>query len=349
MEYDALAKQYDSIDMMKLIDAEPADFQKAFDLGYAVDLPPSFASAEHVIGMGMGGSGMAYSILKDFARVFGTVSVEVVSDYWLPSYVKSGQKTAVMITSFSGNTEEPLSSVEEARQAGLPIVSIATGGQLATWSKEHNVPYIPFEYPVSLPRVGIAYTLGIALGVFCKAGFFKFDDSAPNVVKAALDGIAQHVHFNEMKTEGQRLAELLKGKMIYCIGAGWSYPVAIRWKGQFNENAKVIAFAEPMPEMCHNMYLGYELPEIIRTNSAVVFLDSEYDHERNRKRNQLVGHDLEATGVTIIYPTVSDELSPLGTLLAQIILGDYVSYYLALLNKKDPAEMTRIEDLKQRL
>jgi len=177
----------------------------------------------------------------------------------------------------------------------------------------------------------------------------QFDAPAPELMHKALKEIAEHASVPELQKQGQSMAETIKDKMIYVVGAGFSLPVAVRWKGQFNENSKMIAFAEPMPEMCHNMYLGYDLPEVIRVNSVVIFLDSQYDHPQNLKRAELVGADFKATGVTVLHPEFPKALSPFATLLTQIILGDYASYYAALLNDKDPAEMKRIEDLKKRL
>lgn len=340
MDYADLQKKYDSIEMIKLIDAWPDHLKKAFELGKAVELSPEFKSAKHIVGLGMGGSGMAYTILSVMMRSAGKASLEVVSDYDLPPYVTKENGTAVCVTSFSGNTEETLSAAAQALERGCPIVCITTGGKLAEWAKEHNLPLVLFEYPVALPRVALSYTFGVALGVFNKAELLSLDVANGHQDRAAL---------NELKQQGQSIAELLHGKMVYVVGSGWSFPMSVRWKGQLNENAKHIAFAEMMPEMCHNMYLGYDLPESIRKNSAVIFLNTAADHPQNLKRAKLVGMDLAETGVTIIHPKVTDALSQVETFIVQAMLGDYVSYYLALLNHKDPAEMERIESLKKRL
>jgi fructoselysine-6-P-deglycase FrlB-like protein len=108
MDYQALQTKLDSSNMMARIDEWPAIFQKGFDLGYAMDLSDEFKSAKHVIGLGMGGSGMAYTILATIARSNGNASFEVISDYNLPPYVHKDASIAVCVTSFSGNTEETL-------------------------------------------------------------------------------------------------------------------------------------------------------------------------------------------------------------------------------------------------
>lgn len=349
MDYTNLQAKYDSIKMLDLIDAWPKQFQRAFELGYAVELSNNFKHAKHLVGLGMGGSGMAYTVLATLARSFGTVPLEIISDYNLPPYITSASNTAVCVTSFSGNTEETLSAAGQALERGCPIVCITTGGQLAEWAKKNKLPLIQFEYPVSLPRVALSYTLGIAFGVMCKAEMLKPGSEAATVVSASLANLALFTKIDSLKSQGQSIAKQIKDKMVYIVGTGWSYPLAVRWKGQLNENAKQIAFAEMMPEMCHNMYLGYDLPIDIRRNSAVIFLDSPDDHHQNRKRAELVGRDLASSGATILHPELDAKLTPLARLIAMMMLGDYVSYYLALLNEKDPAEMKRIEDLKKQL
>jgi glucose/mannose-6-phosphate isomerase len=97
------------------------------------------------------------------------------------------------------------------------------------------------------------------------------------------------------------------------------------------------------------MYLGYKNPDTILKKSAVIFLDSHLDHPQNRKRVLLVGDEFKKSGVTIIHPNLDNIKSTFGVLLAQLLLGDYVSYYLALKNNEDPLEMERIENLKKKL
>lgn len=349
MDYAPLQEQYDSVKMDMLIERFLDDFALAWEIGAKAPLPAGFGGAKHVVGLGMGGSGMGYTLLTFLARQFGTASVEVVSDYHLPPYVSADSGTVVCATSFSGNTEETLSAVAEAQERGVPILCITTGGKLAAWAKEHRAALATFTYPVSLPRVGLAYTFGVVFSALTKAGILRPGAAGYSVPRDDFPNLNRYISMGAMKTFGQDIAEKVHGKLIYVVGSGFSFAVATRWKGQFNENAKTIAFAELMPEMCHNMYLGYRLPEAIRTNSAVIFLDSHHDHAQNRKRNGLVMEDLAKDGVTVLQPEWPSKLTPISTLLAQLIVGDWASYYLALLNHVDPADTSRIEELKARL
>lgn len=349
MDFEELQKQYDSMDMFSNMERFIDDFDKAFTTGFTAKIPPELKKAKHIVGLGMGGSGMGYSLLQYLARDFGEASIEVVSDYHLPPYVTKESGTVVCATSFSGNTEETLEGVKQAKERGVPIICVTTGGKLAAWAKENGATLITFEYPVPLPRVGLAFTFGIVLGVLCQAEILKPGTSPYDLVKDDFPNLKRYFSVEEAKKMGREIASKVQNKLIYVIGSGFSYAVAVRWKGQFNENSKTIAFAEPMPEMCHNEYLGYRLPENIRTNSAVIFLDSTYDHPQNQKRNRLVGEDLANTGVEVIHPELDSNLTPLSILIAQIMVGDWASYYLSLLNHVDPNDTGRIEELKKRL
>ena len=347
MEYEKLIKKYDSSNMLARIDEFLDEFQKAYSMGYNFAAPKEFLGVRNVVGLGMGGSGMAYTILSNMSRSFGKASVEVIPDYNLPPYV--GKETAVCVTSFSGNTEETLSAAEQARLKGCAIVCISTGGKLVEWARKHNIATIQFSYPV-VPRVGLPYTLGIVLGLFCKAEFIKpTTENLSMLVSSAITDIRIHWSNEDFKKEAQNIVSKIEDKTVFMIGSGLSYSVAVRWKGQLNENAKTIAFVEQMPEMCHNMYLGYKNPDTILKKSAVIFLDSHLDHPQNRKRVLLVGDEFKKSGVTIIHPNLDNIKSTFGVLLAQLLLGDYVSYYLALKNNEDPLEMERIENLKKKL
>jgi len=167
MDYTELQKKLDTTNMLARIDEWPAIFDQGFQLGYGLELPKGFAEADKIVCLGMGGSGMAYTLLSVLSRQNGKHPVEVVSDYHLPPYVTPDSKTAVCVTSFSGNTEETLSAAQEALDRGLPIVCITTGGKLADWAKEHGLGLAQFTYTVG-PLIHLRH----CAGRFLQSGIF---------------------------------------------------------------------------------------------------------------------------------------------------------------------------------
>ncbi len=347
MSFADLQSKLDSSDMYSEIGRFVDVFSSAFSEGRKVKLPPEFLSAKMVLGLGMGGSGMGYKLLRSLSQHFGNVPLEIVSDYNLPAYITTS--TIVFSTSFSGNTEETLSATEQAVNKKLPVVCLTTGGRLADYAKENHLPLFQFNYPVA-PRVGLPYTFGAALGMFVESGLLNLPVSQIESSFDEVRNLMKNWQSPDSETNpASELAKSLVGKQVFVIGGGIMESVAIRWKGQMNENAKTISFTEPMPEMCHNMILGFQNPASARKESAVVFLTSPFDHPRYAKRYQIIGSLFEKDG-SLVYEAASAAKSSLfSSLLSQIIFGDYVSYYLALLNGVDPVEMERIDYLKQRL
>ena len=134
--------------------------------------------------------------------------------------------------------------------------------------------------------------------------------------------------------------------MIY--GAGITGEVAHRWKTQLNENSKTTAFYEVFSELNHNSIVGYSFPEELIRQAMVVMLDSDLLHERIRLRYGITQQLLEQAG--IYYQVVKGEgQSPLSQMMTLVLLGDYVSYYLAILNQVNPTSIQAIDFLKNSL
>ena len=347
MDYKDLQERLDSSKMISRFEEMPDRFLEAFHMGYTATLPEGFKLAKQYIGVGMGGSGMGYRLVSAMARNYGAANIEVLADYHLPPYIN--HNSVVMLTSFSGNTEETLEVAKQAVERGCKIVCITTGGKLAEFAHENNLTLIKFSYPTA-PRVGLPYTFGIVSGLLCQAGVLKpGGPSIPELVEVSVQNVKKHWSHNKLQSKGKEIAEAIKDKMVYVLGSDTMIPVAYVWKAMINENAKTIAFTEEIPEMCHNMYLGYQLPKVVLDNTALIFLTSDFDHPQNSKRMKIVGDELKKAGATVIYNNCDSAVTPLSVVLAQILVGDYTSYYLALLDNLDPVEQARINELKTML
>ena len=144
------------------------------------------------------------------------------------------------------------------------------------------------------------------------------------------------------------LASRLFDRLPVVYGAGLLTAVASRWKAQFNENSKHWAFFEELPELNHNAVVGFPLPQAVRDRVVVLMLRSSYDHRRVQARWEVTGELLRREGVEIETAYGRGE-SRLAHMLSLIHLGDWVSFYLAMLNEVDPTSVAAISFLKQRL
>jgi len=310
-----------------------------------IEMPALAPSSEILIG-GMGGSGIAGDFgaaLSD--RAPGRVAVRKGYDP-LPGWVSRVKPTVVAI-SYSGNTEETISLVTAASDAGLPIVTITTGGQLEKMSSEKGWPSIAVPKGLQ-PRAAVGYLVGAISRLLASFGVLAdqtaaLDEAADLVEATTSDG-------SEAWSMASELAKSLTGRISIIYGGGAiSGAAAQRWKTQINENAKMPAWWSLLPELDHNEVVSWEtLPSITRGLLGIVALTDRSDHPRIRAR---LDHSSALTQSAVPWlaeiPAVGD--SDLARLMSLTACGDLVSWMLAKEAGVDPVPVETIEKLKRLL
>lgn len=297
--------------------------------------------------LGMGGSAISGDILRSLAEVSGRKPVSVVRGYDVPAYVDS--ETLVVACSHSGNTEETLSAFESALAAGARTVVVTTGGRLGEMAAKHGVPVHVYEYDGE-PRSSLGHQLMSLLGVAERAGVLDSQEQAVAEAVKVMRKQRKCLGFESSLRDNpaKQLAWKLRERLPVVVGAGALTAAAHRWKTQLNENSEVWALWEELPEMNHNSVAGFRLPKAIVDRLHVVFLAHPSLHERVLLR-------IDATAAALSEAGVSNERveaegsGPLAQILSAIYLGDFVSYYLALLNGVEPSPVVAIERLKARM
>ncbi|MBC7221213.1 bifunctional phosphoglucose/phosphomannose isomerase [Candidatus Bipolaricaulota bacterium] len=295
------------------------------------------AGFSRVVALGMGGSGIAGGLLGSLL----TVEVASVRDYTLPPWM--GEESLIVALSYSGDTEETLAAFAQARRRTKRLLAVTSGGKLGRLCAREGIPWV--EIPKGYqPRAALGYLLFPLLGLFRRL------DLVPDLGEAlaVLDGLAAELAPGETENEAQKLARRLAGRVPLVYGAGPTAPVAFRWKTQLNENAKQPAFSAELPELCHNEVVGWELTGRLLPQGTVIFLRSAHDHPRVGKRVEILQELLEARGIPWLDVPGRGEGSA-AQLLSLLYRGDWVSYYLALLNGVDPTPVPIIQELKGRL
>jgi len=252
-------------------------------------------------------------------------------------------------SSYSGNTEEPLSAAVEAQRRGAPLLAVTTGGELARRAREWGAPVLTFDYPAQ-PREALGYSMTLLLGALVRLELLP--DPTPEVegAVAILEAMRREIERTvpTAQNAAKELARWLYGHMPVIYGSGLLAPVARRWHGQFNENAKSWAGYAELPEMDHNAVCGTRWPAGLARTVHGIFLRSPYDHPRNQLR-------LEATRELLVKAGISCRTvagrgdSPLAQMLTTVLLGDATSYYLAMLYRIDPGAIQAIVTLKEAL
>ncbi len=294
---------------------------------------------------GMGGSGIGGALARAVLGDRASRPIVMARDYALPAWTTPD--TTVLCASYSGSTEETLALYDAAGALGARRIVATTGGKLADGARADRIPVIPLPGGFQ-PRAAVAYSLVVALEVAAMCG-------AGERLHAEIDVAAAHAEalVAEWGPDGsddclpKTLARGLLGTVPQIAGAGLTAPIAYRWKTQINENAKLPAFANELPELDHNEICGWEGADELGPFSAV-FLDDSDLHPRVRQRIELTRGWIASRGIaTYRLDTVGE--TRMERLVSLVLLGDLVSLYLAVLRGVDPASIDAIERLKEAL
>lgn len=334
----------DPMDMLARIRELPLQCRQSWAAVSGATLPESCCRALNVAVLGMGGSAIGGDLARSLVSASCRAPITVLRDYDLPAWVD--ENTLVIASSYSGNTEETLSAFEEATARGSHMVAMTTGGKLQEAAVAAGATVFPVTY-VSQPRAALGWSLVPMLGLLQAAGFSP--DQSVAVAEAAdvMDLLQAEIDATvpEHGNAAKQLARRLQGRIPVVYGSGLLSEVARRWKGQMNENAKNWSFYEVLPELNHNAVLGYEFPADLAARLTVIMLSAPGDHPRNRVRQTVTAELLRRAGVKVEDVSARGQ-SPLAQILSAIHLGDYVSYYLAILNGVDPSHVNAINYLK---
>jgi glucose/mannose-6-phosphate isomerase len=337
----------DPQDMLGRIKELPAQCRRAWQAVGEFTLPADYADVDNIVVLGMGGSAIGGDLVRTLALNESKVPVIIHRDYGLPAYVD--ERTLMIASSYSGNTEEVLSAFVAALKTGAQKLAITTGGRLGELAAAGNIPVFKIDYQ-SQPRAALGYSFIPTIGVLQKLGFLTEKTAG---VEEAISVMERMVTELDEKSPlsvnvAKQIAQRLHGKLVVIYGAGILAEVAHRWKTQINENSKAWAFYEVFPELNHNATVGYPFPPEIIEKIKVIVLRSPLFNERIELRYKVTEELLERAGVPYEYVDSTGE-SALSQMMGLIITGDFVSYYLGILNGVDPTPVEVISYLKDKL
>lgn len=302
----------------------------------------------NIVVAGMGGSAISADIVRTISSAESSLPLTVSRDYELPRYV--GRESLVITSSYSGNTEETLSAFRDARRKGAQIVAITSGGELRQSAQETGISVYPIDIS-SPPRAAIAHLVAPLLHVL--ASLQQISDPSLAVQAAAnrLEDLAGRLGPDSGGDENQCavLAAKLHDKLplIYASTSPLE-GVAWRWKGQFSENSKMLAFANTFPELNHNEIVGWGLNKALQERLQVVYLRDQGEHPRIKRRFAITRQIL-STQTDPVIEVWSEGESLLERLFSLVFVGDLTSLYLAVANGVDPTPVINIDILKERL
>jgi len=343
-----LISKIDASGMLDTLARFPEQIKETIDIVNSKDLS-GFLKIDNIIVNGMGGSAISGDIMQRFLRDNLEIPIFVNREYDLPKW--ANKDTLVLSQSYSGNTEETLSTFKHASQKRCKIIGISSGGKLQEYCEKRNVPHmkIPSGLP---PRAATAYMLFSSILVLKKISQLKdtIDLEIEETISMAYDFIkTNNKTVPEKENVSKQIANTIFKTIPQVYGWGIYTPIAKRWCTQFNENSKIIARYDIAPECNHNDLVGWSMnPESSKKFTCILFRDEENETIYIAKRLNFMKDLFKDTAANVIEIQVKGK-KKLAKMMYAMCLGDFVSCYLAVLRNIDPTPVDVIVELKKAL
>lgn len=324
--------------MERLINGLPANMKEAIQIGERAVQSFRTAPVDNVLVSGLGGSGIGGKIVSQLMWDQCKVPVHVLNDYNVPAWV--GSKTLFIASSYSGNTEETLSTLEAAMARGAQVSCITSGGKLKAIAEleGYNIIEIPGGQP---PRTSFGYNALQQLYILRAYGLIE--DGFQEQLAGAADLLMEEM--GQIKGVAAAVAKRIANSTPIVYAETWYEGVAVRLRQQINENAKILCWHHALPEMNHNELVAWAGGS---SDLSVLLMRTVDDHPRTQRRMEL---SKEIIGR---YTDKIVELEARGSNRIErayylIYLGDWISYYLAVDKGVDPIEIKVIDYFKSEL
>lgn len=327
------------LSMNKMIARFPEQLGEALDIANTISLNKHTAPFRSVFISGLGGSGIGGNFVQEFVFPFCKLPVFVNKGYHAPAWVN--KHTLAICSSYSGNTEETFSTFEQLLGTGAKVVCISSGGKLIEQSKAQGLDYVQLPGGWSSPRACLGYSVVAQLGVLRAAKLI------PQKLLTAVKSAQKLLNRDDadIQKRAQKIAGFLTEKTPVLYVADHMEAVAVRWRQQINENAKMLCWHHAVPEMNHNELVGWRNN---RPDVAVIWLRNRDDFQRTAVRMNINKEIVEHfTGTSV--EVWSKGKSHIEKAFYLSYLGDWVSYHLAEMRNVDPVEIKVIDYLKGEL
>ncbi len=341
--------QLDISNVLGSIEQLPQQIEDAWNNTSKLDNHQAGQGINHIIVAGMGGSNLGAVVIQALAKQSLKVPLEIVKDYTLPGYVN--QNTLVILSSYSGTTEETLAAAKAAKEKGAQIAVITAGGDLAKLATENHYPiYLinPQYNPSNQPRMAIGYAITGQIGLLNSFGLI--DSSSIDLTKTIEFLKKKASQFAPETTDNlaKNLANSAVNKLIYLISAEHLTGATHVFNNQLNENAKHLTVELAIPEMNHHYLEALSHPETAPDSCIFWLINSTLYSQKNQTRINVTKDVIEKNH----YQTnlINLEAEDIVTQAFEVIqLGAYTNFYLAMLHGIDPAPIPWVDYFKQQL
>ncbi len=346
----ATYQTYDKTSIGKELANLSSQFQTAWSGTRQMEIPEHYQDVTSIVIIGMGGSALGPHILSSCMADIIDVPITITRGYTPPGSIN--KDTLVILSSFSGSTEEVLAAAEDLKTKECLLVAITTGGALAEFANTENIPLYQFD-PGALkhsPRLGTGFSLMGVTGILERIGKINFTESHLEAITTAADEVAKTCA-PDIKTDqnpAKQLAQSLKDRALLITAADHLTGNAHVLTNQINETAKQYAVYHEIPELNHHLMEGLSHPKDFFQNFTVLSIESDLYHPRNTRRVDLTKEVFQKQGATIqaYKPTATSKKAQVAELLS---FSGYLSYYMAMQNQVEPESIPFVDWFKKEL
>lgn len=333
-------------EMLRYLEDFPVQCEQAVQIArkFPVDVK-KYDSIQQVVVCGMGGSAAGGDLLKSYLQREARIPIEVNRDYLLPQY--AGEKTLVFAISYSGNTEETLSAYQDALSRSAKIIAITSGGKLKELCQKDGIDVIEIIKGMP-PRATFGYLFFPMVTLLERLGLIGSKEKEIKETIQNLRILCKQYNPQSKTNLAKDISERIKGHLLLIYAPQYLAACAVRWKNQFNENSKRIAFFSLLPELNHNEIEVWASSSEFTKKFYLIFLRDNAENERIKLRISITEGILKDK-VAGVQQVISRGKSLLCRLHSLIYLGDWVSTYLALANSVNPVPTPMIDLLKKQL
>lgn len=322
------------------IEALPRQIRQGWELGRSASLPEAYKKTAQAVVSGMGGSSLGAHVMLTACADKLAIPVELVNGYVLPNYV--GKDTLVILSSYSGTTEETIATAHQAAKLGAKCIALTTGGALAEIAKKKRWPLLLLDAqhnPSNQPRMGVGSSAMAIHGIFANLGHLKLSDAEVKKIERAC-GVDE-------SAAAKTLAKHVGDRAVFFLAAEHLLGATHVVNNQVNENAKRISAFFPLPEFNHHFLEGLAHPRGIKRKLVAVFFQSKKYRAQNQKRVELTAEQLKKNHIESVVVTLDG--NKLEEAWHLIRLGASLSLELALGQRVNPEPVPNVEAFKKAL
>ena len=340
--------------LARSINALPEQIEHVLSELNSIKIPKNYAKINNIVINGMGGSNLGARIIKSVFADQIKIPLNVEPGYEVPNY--ADKNTLYLISSYSGNTEEPLDVYKEVKKRKCKIIGITSDdskNKLKKLMQTDKIPgYIfnPKINPTNQPRMGVGYSIFGIISILSKINIIKINQTEIKQIIKDLKKLNTTLDLDslEQNNPAKQIAKKLYNKIPILVASEFLKGNVQTLRNQFSESSKNFISYLTLPELNHYSMEGLSHPKSNQKNLIFFFFDSNLYHPRIQKRSELTKEVIKKNKILVIDYKLKSK-TKLAQSFEMLQIGSWITYYLGILNKINPVEVPWVNWFKKQL